>query len=61
MPSGRVKVTNSPDGSVIKRYVRTDGGGAESRRGRAVPGALIIPSSKETQASGGQIAQLIVQ
>ena len=61
VPGGRVKLTNSPGGSVIKRYVRTDGGGAEFRRGRAVPGALITPSSEETQASGGQIAQLIVQ
>ena len=61
MPGGRVKLTNSPGGSVIKRYVRTDGGGAGSQRGRAVPGALITPSSEETQASGGQIAQLIAQ
>ena len=61
MPGGRVKLTNSAGGSVIKSYVRTYGGGAESRRGRAVPGALITPSSEETQASGGQITQLIVQ
>ena len=61
MPGGRVKLTNSPGGSVIKRYVRTDGGGSGSQRGHAVPGALITPSSEETQASGGQIAQLIAQ
>ena len=61
MPGGRVKLTNSPGGSVIKRYVRTDGGGAGSQRGRAVPGALITPSSEDTPASGGQIAHLIAQ